>query len=45
MLKVGASTENPQAAANPVLNAFLDADGDGKIDMTDVMNLAGRFLK
>jgi hypothetical protein len=45
MLKAGASTDNPQAAANPVLNAFLDADNDGKIDMTDVMNLAGRFLK
>ena len=45
MLKAGASTDNPQAAANPVLNAFLDADGDGKIDMTDVMNLAGKFLK
>jgi hypothetical protein len=45
LLKTGASTTDPQQAANPVLNAFLDADGDGTIDITDVMNLAGRFLK
>lgn len=44
LLKTGANTENSQQSANPVLSTFLDADGDGDLDMTDVMNLAGRFL-
>lgn len=44
LLKTGANTENPQQAGNPVLNQFLDADGDGDVDITDAMNLAKRFL-
>lgn len=44
LLKSGASITDPQKAANPVLNAFLDTDGDGTIDINDVMNLVGRFL-
>lgn len=44
LLKTGANTENPQDAGNPVLNEFLDADGDGDVDITDAMNLAKRFL-
>lgn len=44
LLKTGANTENPQEAGNPVLNEFLDADGDGDVDITDAMNLAKRFL-
>lgn len=30
--------------ANPVLNGFLDADGDGDVDIGDAMSLAGRFM-
>ncbi len=44
LLKTGANTENTQEAGNPVLNEFLDADGDGDVDITDAMNLAKRFL-
>ena len=44
LLKTGANKENPQQATNPVLNTFLDADGDGDVDVTDAMNLAQRFL-
>jgi hypothetical protein len=44
LLKTGANNENPEQEANPVLTSFLDADGDGDMDMNDVMNLAGRFL-
>jgi hypothetical protein len=48
LLKQGSSrTANAPAAnsgANPVLNTFLDSDGDGDIDVGDAMSLAGRFL-
>lgn len=37
---VGSNT----AGANPVLNTFLDADGDGDVDVGDAMSLAGRFM-
>lgn len=49
LLKSGSSTQ-PQATAagsagsNPVLNAFLDADHDGDVDVADAMALAGRYL-
>ncbi len=38
------SSQNPQAGGNPVLNAFLDGDRDGDIDMGDALKLAGQFL-
>jgi hypothetical protein len=46
-LQGGAS--NNQAAVqsgggNPVLNAFLDGDRDGDVDIGDAMQLAGQFL-
>lgn len=53
LLKSGASrTPNgyaTQAAgaadgSNPVLNTFLDADGDGDVDIADAMSMAGRYL-
>ncbi|NEO97827.1 MAG: hypothetical protein F6K58_03780 [Symploca sp. SIO2E9] len=43
LLQTGASTDNVQGA-NPVLNAFLDADGDGDVDIADAMKMAGRYL-
>ncbi|WP_019504183.1 DUF937 domain-containing protein [Pleurocapsa sp. PCC 7319] len=29
---------------NPVVNSFLDSDGDGDVDLTDAMNMAYRYL-
>ncbi len=42
-LQSGAHTQNPQAG-NPVLNAFLDGDHDGDIDLGDAMSVASKFL-
>ncbi len=42
-LQSGAHTGNPQAG-NPVLNAFLDGDRDGDIDLGDAMSIASKFL-
>ncbi|HAX77464.1 MAG TPA: hypothetical protein DCY88_16915 [Cyanobacteria bacterium UBA11372] len=41
--KTGAPTED-QAGSNPVLNSFLDSDGDGDLDIADAMRMAGGFL-
>ena len=43
-LKTGEG-QNAAAGANPILNSFLDSDGDGDVDMGDVMKLAGRFFQ
>lgn len=43
-LKTGTNVQNPQAGSNPVLNSFLDADGDNDVDLGDALSLAGRFL-
>lgn len=42
-LKTGTQTNNTQAG-NPVLNAFLDADRDGDVDIVDAMQLAARHF-
>ncbi|MEM8602381.1 MAG: hypothetical protein AAGF24_00910 [Cyanobacteria bacterium P01_H01_bin.121] len=34
----------PQTGGNSVLNSFLDADGDGDVDMGDMLANAQRFL-
>lgn len=48
LLKQGSNTSGGAPAAtgngNPVLNTFLDADGDGDVDVGDAMSLAGRFM-
>ncbi|MBW4658968.1 MAG: DUF937 domain-containing protein [Drouetiella hepatica Uher 2000/2452] len=56
LLKSGASqpqagASQPQAGqigqapgGNPVLNSFLDADGDGDVDIADAMSMAGEYL-
>ena len=41
--KIG--TQNPEQGSNNVLNSFLDADGDGDVDIADFMGMASRFLK
>lgn len=35
LLQGGSRVQNPQGGANPVLNAFLDADRDGDVDIAD----------
>jgi hypothetical protein len=43
-LNAGSNTQNPTEAGNPVLSSFLDADGDGDVDIADAMGMMGRFL-
>lgn len=45
LLKTGNNTENPNPASNNVLNSFLDADGDGDVDISDAIGMVSRFLK
>jgi uncharacterized protein YidB (DUF937 family) len=42
-LNMGSPTPGTRGG-NPLLNAFLDSDGDGNTDLGDVMKFAGRFL-
>ncbi|BAZ06782.1 hypothetical protein [Calothrix sp. NIES-3974] len=44
LLNTGASNQNPEQGGNPVLQSFLDADGDGDVDIADVMRLASQHL-
>ncbi len=44
LLQTGSNTQNPAPGGNSVLNAFLDADGDGDVDITDTISMASRFL-
>ena len=32
------------AGKNPILTAFLDGDGDGDLDMGDMLSMAGKFM-
>ena len=45
--QTGATAGDPLAglASNPLLKGFLDSDGDGDVDMTDLINLGSKFLK
>ena len=43
------STGNAKGSAaatgsNPILTAFLDGDGDGDVDMGDMLGMAGKFM-
>jgi hypothetical protein len=48
LLKTGANKADAPAAqtaqGNPVLNAFLDGDRDGDVDLGDIMAQAGKFM-
>jgi hypothetical protein len=44
MLQGGNSVQGSQGG-NAVLNTFLDADNDGDVDVADVMQMAGRYLR
>ncbi|MEO1430253.1 MAG: DUF937 domain-containing protein [Cyanobacteria bacterium J06633_8] len=43
-LQSGTNSQNPQSGGNSVLNSFLDADGDGDVDISDAMGIASRYL-
>ena len=43
LLKTGQNNRGLQQG-NPVLNSFLDSDGDGDVDMADAMRMASRYL-
>ena len=43
MLQTGSNAQSPQGG-NPVLNAFLDADRDGDVDISDAMHLAAKHI-
>ncbi|PSB08276.1 hypothetical protein C7B62_17235 [Pleurocapsa sp. CCALA 161] len=43
LLKTGNQKGNLQGG-NPVLNSFLDTDGDGDVDVSDMMSMASRYL-
>jgi hypothetical protein len=43
LLQTGTSTQHSQGG-NPVMNAFLDADHDGDVDISDAMHMAARHL-
>lgn len=44
LLKTGSSKAESAAVGNPVLNAFLDSDGDGDVDLGDIMGHAAKFM-
>jgi hypothetical protein len=35
----------PAGQTNPILSQFLDSDGDGDVDMADMVRLTSRFLQ
>jgi uncharacterized protein YidB (DUF937 family) len=41
LLNSGGST---QGGGNPMLSAFLDSDGDGDVDITDIMQMAAKYM-
>ncbi|MEM9803813.1 MAG: DUF937 domain-containing protein [Cyanobacteria bacterium P01_D01_bin.56] len=43
-LNQGAAKPGAQAEGNPLVTTFLDGDGDGDVDMGDILKMAGRFL-
>lgn len=44
LLKTGNRTSNNSISSNSVLESFLDADGDGDVDVSDAMIMASRHL-
>jgi hypothetical protein len=45
LLKMGNTSQQGGATGgNPLLNAFLDADKDGDVDLGDALSLASRYL-
>ncbi len=45
LLKTGTNTQQSASTSNSVLNSFLDADGDGDVDIADAIRLGGQYFK
>ncbi|HEY9865964.1 MAG TPA: DUF937 domain-containing protein [Candidatus Obscuribacterales bacterium] len=45
LLKTGTNQQQAASGSNSVLNSFLDADGDGDVDIADAMRLGGQYFK
>ena len=43
-LNQGSTKADVQGGGNPLMTAFLDGDGDGDVDMGDMLSMAGRFM-
>lgn len=43
-LNQGSTKAGVQGGGNPLMSAFLDGDGDGDVDMGDMLTMAGRFM-
>ncbi|MEO0540948.1 MAG: DUF937 domain-containing protein [Cyanobacteria bacterium P01_A01_bin.105] len=43
-LSQGSTKAGVQGGGNPLMSAFLDGDGDGDVDMGDMLSMAGRFM-
>jgi hypothetical protein len=45
--QTGATAGDPLGAlaSNPLLKSFMDSDGDGDIDMTDLVAMGSKFLR
>ena len=43
-LSAGNAKQGMPADGNPILTAFLDGDGDGDVDMGDMLGMAGKFM-
>lgn len=43
-LNQGSAKAGTQAEGNPLVATFLDGDGDGDVDMGDILKMAGRFM-
>ncbi|MGB7416388.1 MAG: hypothetical protein WA902_19445 [Thermosynechococcaceae cyanobacterium] len=44
LLNSGSKNQDPSQGGNSVLNAFLDSDRDGDVDISDALKMAGQFL-
>lgn len=44
LLNTGSRNQDPRQGGNSVLNSFLDSDGDGDVDVSDALRMAGQFL-
>ena len=44
LLQSGANTQNTQTSGNSVLNSFLDANGDGNVNVADALQLFSKYV-
>ncbi len=44
LLNSGSANKDPRQGGNSVLNAFLDSDRDGDVDISDALRMASKFL-